>query len=164
MTKIEIKSSRSKYIVLLIGAIGFVVSGVLILLINGPAVIGWMSIIFFGAGIPLFIWQILDNRPRLKIDDTGIADRTLGVGRIAWEDIDGAFVKSIKGNDFICLQLIDSEKYTSKLNSIKKAMTKANEKLGFTPISLNLSGIAVSTHDIFELIIKTVEMKRNKNC
>lgn len=125
MTPIEIKSSRSKYIALLIVAIGFVVCGSFILLIGGPVLIGWMSIIFFSAGIPLFTWQIFNRRPRLKIDDTGIEDQTLGVGKIAWEDIRGAFVKTIQGNDFICLKLIDPEKYIGKLNTVKKAMTRS---------------------------------------
>jgi hypothetical protein len=163
MTTIEIKSSRGKYIALLIGSIGFVAGGAFILLIDGPMLIGWMSIIIFGASIPLFTWQIFDRRPRLKIDDTGILDRTLGVGKIAWDDINDAFVKSIHSNDFVCLKLTDPEKYVGKLNSIKKAMTKANEKLGFTPISLNLSGVAVNTHEILELIMKTIEIKKNKN-
>jgi len=160
MKTIEIKSSRGKYFALLFGAIGFVAGGAFILLIGGPKLIGWASIIFFGAGIPLSIWQILDRRPRLKIDDTGIVDRTLGVGKIAWEDIEGAFVKSIQGNDFICLNLRNNKKYTDKLSSVKKAMISANEKLGFTPISLNLSGVDTNANEILELIMKTIEAKR----
>lgn len=160
MKTIEIKSSRSKYFGLLIGSIVFVACGFFILLNGGPELIGWASIIFFGLGIPLSIWQILDSRSRLKIDDTGIVDRTLGIGKISWDDIQGAFVKSIQGNDFICLNLRNTKKYTEKLSSVKKAMITANEKLGFTPISLNLSGVAVNTNEILELIIKTIEMKR----
>jgi hypothetical protein len=163
MTNLEIKSSPVKYIVLLLGAGAFVAAGAFILLSGGPTLVGWLSIIFFGAGIPLFALQILDRRPRLKIDDTGIVDRTLGVGKIAWEDIDDAFVKSIQNVDFICLKLRNPEKYIGKLTPVKRAMAKANEKLGFTPISLNLSGVAVNTHEILELIIKTTELKRNKN-
>lgn len=163
MTKIEIKSSPLKYIVSLIAAIGFVVAGVIILLIDGPKWIGWSNIIFFGAGIPLFIWQILDKRPRLKIDDSGIIDRTIGVGKIAWEDIEGAFIKSVGSNDFICLNLKDNEKYINRLTAVRKAMTKANEKLGFTPVLLNLSGAGVNSHELLELIIKTIETKRNQS-
>ena len=160
MTHLEIKSSRLKYVALLIGSFGFVAGGVFILLSGGPQWVGCISIVFFGSGIPLFIWQILDRRPRLKIDDTGIVDRTLGIGKILWEDIDGAYKKAIQGNDFICLKLRNQDQYLGKLTAVKKAMVKANEKLGFTPISLNLSGLSANTDQILELVLKMSEAKR----
>lgn len=163
MTTIEIKSSRGKYFALLIGSIGFVAGGVFILFIGGPKLIGWASIIFFGAGIPLSIWQIVDSRPRLKIDDTGIMDRTLGVGIISWQDIEGAYIKSIQNNNFICLNLNNNDKYLRKITSVRKAMISANEKLGFTPISLNLSGVDCNANEILELIMKTIEIKKDEN-
>lgn len=161
MTYLEIKSSRLKYMILFVGVVGFVVGGVFVLLSGGPQWVGWMSIIFFGSGIPLFIWQILDRRPRLKIDDSGIVDRTLGIGKIfLWEDIDGAYKKAIQGNDFICLKLRNQDRYLGQLSPVKKALVKANEKLGFTPIALNFSGIAANADQILELILKTAETKQ----
>ncbi len=154
MTYIEIKTSRIKYILLLMITIGFVAGGIFILMNNGPVWVGWMSIVFFGSGIPLFIWQIADSRPRLIIDDEGVNDRTLGVGKILWKDIDGAYLKSIQNNDFICLQLNNTKKYLGKLSPIKQATASANEKLGFTPLSLNLSGVSVDADQVLELVLK----------
>ncbi len=158
MMYIKIKTSRMKYILLLIVTASFAATGVLILMHNGPTWIGWMSIVFFGSGIPLFLWQIADNRPRLIIDDEGVNDRTLGVGKILWKDIGGAYLKSIQNNDFICLQLKNSEEYVAKLSPIKKASASANEKLGFTPLSLNLSGVSADTSQILELVLKMSEV------
>jgi hypothetical protein len=123
---------------------------------SGDRWIGWMSIIFFGSGIPLFIKKISESKPRLIINDQGIFDRTLGIGTIPWGEVAGAFVKSIQGNDFICLELRNPQIWSQQLSSIRKAAASANKALGFTEFSLNLSGAAADTTAIHELIIKKV--------
>jgi len=76
---------------------------------------------------------------------------------IPWQDIQGAYVKSALGNDFICLSLTRPEKYLGQLGSAKRSMVSANEALGFTPFSLNLSGLDVDTSQVFELVMKKCE-------
>ena len=154
MVHLVIKSSRLLYIILLICTLGFVVGGIFLIIKGEAVLIGWASIIFFGGGIPLFLWQLMDSRPRLIIDDEGVYDRTLKIGKISWEDVEGGYVKNISGSNFICLELKNEEKYLSQLNSIGKAAVSANVKLGFTPISLNLSGISEDPYEILNLILK----------
>lgn len=152
MEKLIVKNSRWKYALLLLGCIGFVAIG--IWMITDGKWLGWLVIMFFGSGIPLFIWQLADSRPRMVLDDYGVLDRTLGVGQIAWSDIEAAYVRSISGNDFICLELRNPEKYARKLSKVKKAMTAANRNLGFTDFNLNLSGIDARTDEVFEMVRK----------
>jgi hypothetical protein len=152
MEKLIIKNARGKYVLLLIGSIGFVAVGIWIVVHGGSS--GWVPILFFGCGIPIFIWQIADARPRLTIDEHGVVDRTLGVGRIAWSDIEAAYVRSINGNDFICLELKNPEQYWQKLSKVKQAMAAANRGLGFTDFNLNLSGVEARTEEVFELLMK----------
>ena len=152
MEKLIIKNSRWKHVLLLIGCMGFVATGIWIV-VHGKS-FGWVPILFFGSGLVVSIWQIVDSRPRLIIDEYGVLDRTLGVGRIAWGDIEAAYVRSINGNDFICLELKNSEKYAQKLSRVKLAMAAANRGLGFTDFNLNLSGVDASTDEVFELLMK----------
>ena len=152
MEKLIIKTSRWKYFLLLIGCIGFVTAG--IWMVTDGKSFGWLAILFFGTGIPISIWQIADSRPRLIIDGHGVLDRTLGVGRIAWSDIEAAYVRSISGNDFICLELKNAEEYAQKLSKVKRAMAAANRNLGFTDFNLNLSGVNARTDEVFELVMK----------
>jgi hypothetical protein len=152
MEKLIIQNSRWKYVLLLIPCIGFVAAG--IWMVIGGERFGWLSISFFGSCIPLFIWQIADSRPRLIIDAHGVLDRTLGIGRIAWSDIEAAYLRSISGNDFICLELKNPEKYSQKLSKVKRAMAAANRNLGFTDFNLNLSGVDARTDEVFELVVK----------
>ena len=156
MEKLIIKNSRWKHVFLLIGCIGFVVAGVWMVFAGKP--FGWLAIVFFGSGIPISIWQMADSRPRLIIDEHGVLDRTLGVGRIAWGDIEAAYVRSISGNDFICLELKNPEKYSQKLSQVKRAMAAANRRLGFTDFNLNLSGVEARTDEVFELVMKYCEV------
>lgn len=153
----EIKSSRWQYMVLLIASLGFVATGVFLLTTAAPAVVGWAAIVFFGACSLVFVWAMVESRPRLIISDEGVFDRTLGIGLIPWQDIQGAYVKSVLGNDFICLSLTRPEKYLGQLGSAKRSMVSANEALGFTPFSLNLSGLDVDTSQVFELVMKKCE-------
>lgn len=53
MEKLIIKNSRWKYVLLLIGCIGFVAGGVWMLM-SGER-FGWAAILFFGSGIPVSI-------------------------------------------------------------------------------------------------------------
>lgn len=159
MEEIQIRNSRQKFILVLLAAIGFVVAGLFIVMnsrSSGDRVIGWMSIIFFGSGIPLFIRKVSESKPRLMINDQGIFDRTLGVGTIPWGEITGAYIKSIKDNDFICLELRSPEIWSSQLSGIKKAAVSANQALGFTEFNVNLVGAAADATAIHELIIKKI--------
>jgi len=161
MERIVINRSVGKYVVLLICGWAFVAAGVFILWVGGPRWVGWMNIIFFGAGSLVFLWQIFDSRPRLIIDERGILDRTLGVGVIHWADIEGAYTRSIQGNDFICLQLRNTDQYVRRLSKVKRAMIPANEALGFAPLNINLSGIRGMTDRVLELILKKSEQYRH---
>lgn len=161
MEKLIIKNSRWKYILLLIASIGFVCAGIW-MIIDGEW-FGWVGALFFGSGIPIFVWQIIDSRPRLIIDDNGILDRTLGVGYIAWRDIEAAYVQSISGNDFICLELRNTEHYAQKLSNVKRAMTAANRGLGFTDFNINLSGVDAKTDEVFELVMKYCQLNQNSD-
>lgn len=152
MEKLIIKNSRRKYLRMLIGCMGFVGGG--IWMVNDGAMLGWLCILFFGFCSLTFIWQIADPRPRLIIDEQGVLDRKLGVGRIAWSDIRATYLKSIHGSDFICLKLRNANKYKQKLSQVRHSLAGANRGLGFTDFYLNLSGVDVGTDEVIKLIKK----------
>lgn len=157
--RIKITNSRFKATLLTAGSTGFVVAGTMILIDSkGQDSIGWLSTAFFAACGVVGIQMLFDSRPRLIIDRTGVYDRTIGVGKIPWSEITNAYLKSIDGNDFICLQLRNPNIYQQQLSPTKKFLTKANEALGFTPISLNLSGTNADSYQILELILKYSEL------
>ncbi|MCY7347153.1 MAG: hypothetical protein LH614_13145 [Pyrinomonadaceae bacterium] len=90
-----INTSIWKTILALAGCLLFVLAGVfLIFEVKGliPTVAGIISIGFFGFGFFVLLFRgLLDRRPLIVINEKGIDDRRLDVGRIDWEDI--KFVK-----------------------------------------------------------------------
>ncbi len=163
MEKIIVKNSIRKYVLLSILTLIFVAGGIFILFVGKDleaTIISWLSIIFFGFGQIVFLFQIFDSRPRIVIGDEGIFDRTLDIGVIEWQDIEDAYLNSVFGNDFISLVLKDNEKYLSRTSKIKAKVAKYNSVLGFETINVNLSGVNIKSDKIYQLIVnKIVQMK-----
>ena len=71
----------------------------------------WMSlsgICFFGLGIPIGLFHLFDRRPQIIITERGIWDRTTNEGEIKWEQIKGAKLLNIHGQNFISLFVDDT--------------------------------------------------------
>ena len=159
MDPIVIGTSRTRWIFLLVVALCFVAAGVFMLLSGGEPLVGWTGILFFGGCALVFVRQLLDERPRIVIDDRGILDRTLRVGVVEWADIQGVYGNSINGNAFLCLDLSDPAKYTGRLSPMMRRVVALNTHLGFTELSLNLSGADVDPERLRELIEKELEVR-----
>src|SRR5215469_3553013 len=166
MQPLVISNSRWRYLLLLLVSLGFVAGGLFILRTSktaGESWSGWASVVFFGACSAVCIQQLFDLHPRITINDQGVDDRTLGVGIIPWSEITNAYVKSIKGNDFVCLVVRDPNMWIGRLSPMRKAMMKANKALGFTELNINLSGTGANTQQIHELILKLSASSQKTN-
>ncbi|QNH63488.1 STM3941 family protein [Hymenobacter sediminicola] len=151
-------NSRKRYALLALAGLAFVAMGVFMIVTEGKWGLGLVTIAFFGACAAVGAWQFFDTRPRLQISDEGILDRTLGVGLIPWADITGAYVQSINQEFFICLQVRDEQAYSSRLSPLKRRLASANKALGFTMLSVNLSGVDLNPEQLLEYIIKQSAM------
>lgn len=166
MEKIVIGTARGKMWLLTFVSLAFVVAGVLILTgANSksqhrervsPEVAGWLAITFFGACASIGIWQLVDSRPRLIIDDEGVYDRTLSAGKIPWADIRSVRLQSINSQSFICLELSDEDRYLKNASPTRRALIAANRALGFAALNLNLSNLNADIFEVFELVERKV--------
>lgn len=164
MQTVILKNARKQYVLLLGIGLLFVAGG-LFIIISGDAEaawIGWLCVVFFGLCVLVFFRQLFDDRPRLTIDDRDITDRTLGVGLIAWSDIESAYLASISGNAFICLDLRNTDAYLQRLSPIKRKAAKANTALGFPAFSLNLSGVQAKPEEVLEFILMRITLEQAK--
>jgi len=154
MTTLVARNSRTRYILFLILALAFVAGGIVLVVHEkgGTDWGAWAGIVFFGACALVFIRQLCDARPRLVIDAQGIFDRTLRVGVIPWDDIVGAYPKSIYGNDFICLELRDADPWLARLSPRVQKLVKTNLVLGFQVLNVNLSGTNVKPDAVLAAI------------
>lgn len=147
-------NSRKRHALLTLGGLAFVAMGVFMIVTKGNWGLGLITIVFFGTGAGVGAWQFFDSRPRLQITDEGILDRTLDVGLIAWPDIADAYVRSINQEYFICLVLHNEEDYVRRLSPLKRKLAGANAALGFTMLSVNLSGVDLNAEQLLEYILK----------
>lgn len=155
MQTLIFRNSKKRAIVLATLCSMFVAAGITILTKDPTPkaqMIGWGNCIFFGFGIFVAIWLLFDNRPRIVIDDSGIYDRTLGMGTIEWHDIANAELLKIRRECFIALQLFDEEKYLSRLKMWQRDMAQANQFFGFNRININLSSVACDPLKVLEAI------------
>ena len=67
--------------------------------------LGWPIIVFFGLVIPGFVLATSESSESVVFNDTGILDRSLGVGIISWEDIVAVHTEAKYNNNYICLKL-----------------------------------------------------------
>ena len=162
--KIVVGPSRCRPIISLLVSLAFVAGGIFLLIGSGHTRGGrasellavWSAIIFFGSCAFGAASHLIDLRPRLIVDDEGIFDRVLGVGRIPWSDIQGAYLRQVRKHCFLSLEIVDSERYLQRLPYFKRALARANPTCGLTPVSLNLSAIALDPKGIFEIIVERI--------
>ncbi len=111
----------------------------------------WVGIIFFGSGILVGIFHILDRRPQIIITETGIWDRTTKQDAVKWEQILGASTLEIFEQRFVSVR-------TDKTFVFKKKpykwVTKVNKALGASDLNLNLSQTNIDEKQLVELIEK----------
>lgn len=155
--RLVVANARGRYAAMLLGALAFVAMGALMVL-RQPGLesylIGGASIVFFGGGAVLFVFQLIDRRPRLILDDEGLYDRTLGVGVIPWRDIADAQLVSVRGHAFVCLHLRNPEHWIGRLSAGQRRLAALNQRMGFALLNVNLSGAAVDPQAVLQRIRK----------
>ncbi len=146
MDTIEFKSSKWKYALLSFFASLVVILGFFILFQGDRG--GLFIVGFFGLGLLGFIKYLIDDEPRLIVDREGITDRTLWVGKILWEDIQGAHLHYIRGHRLICLELRVESKYLDRLSWPMEILTWGNLVFGGERLNLNLSGVNADEKEV----------------
>ena len=142
MTEIKLYKSPWKAIKLIALAVPLVVGSIWMIVRTDSSsmdrVMGWIGAIFFGSGIPIFLYHLLDGSSQIIINEIGIFDKTIHKDFINWEIIEGAFLRNIHGQKFICLKVSDEFEPSKKKGFLYKKMAKINEAMGFQELNINL--------------------------
>jgi hypothetical protein len=116
-----------------------VVLGIFIL--GKSPLVGWFSIAFFGLAYPIGIYNLLDKRPAIILNELGIFDRSINKEFINWELIKEAYPISINRQKFICLVVDEKFKPSKKKGFFYKSVSKLNEAIGAQELNLNLNQV-----------------------
>ena len=126
------------------------------ILLRSDWMLGVTLVVGFGALAVLCLRTACDARPRLVIDDIGIEDRTLGLGKIPWSAIAGARPAAQRNLPVLCLELRDEAIWFARLSGPRRLFAKRQERLGLTPFLVNLLGTRISPALLAELVMVRV--------
>jgi hypothetical protein len=132
-----------------------------------PATLDWFCVFFFGLGIPIGLFNLLDPRPEMILSEDGIFDRqSYGIfnknpqrGFIKWDSIKDAYLKEYQNRSpqgiptskqkYICLSLSEDAKKTTKDKS-----GKISKALGLADYNIPLMNLRNFNEQKFIQLIK----------
>ncbi|NOU62273.1 STM3941 family protein [Marinifilum caeruleilacunae] len=174
--KIEIQLSRTKILLLLIGATIFVVLGTLFIInpeefkssifrnAETIRILGIAAVAFFGLCLVFVAKKLFDKKAGLTIDQEGITDNSnaTSIGLIEWADITGIGTVQVASTKILMLETNKPDKYIEKAkNGISKRAMKANYKMYGSPLSIISNSLKIK-HDALEKLITEEFEKRKK--
>jgi hypothetical protein len=153
MTEIKLYKSNSKGIKIFVLCLPFVLIG--IWMISEKQIgtfdyyMGWFNASFFGLGIPVSIFNLLDRRAQIVINENGIWDRTTKQKEIKWEQIKESYLIEIYNQRYI--SIVADETFVFKKNAFTW-LNKLNKYVGAQELNINLSQIKIDENKLTEFI------------
>ncbi|CEJ71598.1 hypothetical protein BN1195_03947 [Chryseobacterium oranimense G311] len=176
MNTIEIKSSKVKILLLILGSLGFVVLGTFFTVSPERFVstifrnsffiriAGILAMLFFGFSFFLLLKSFLTKDFNLIINEVGIINNSsyVSVGLIKWEDITSIEKATVMSTSFLLINVKSPQKYINACNGLGKKILKANFKTYGTPISISSSTLSYNFDELEKVITKFYNEYRNK--
>ncbi len=175
MTEIRVPLSKAKIILLMIGALAFIIAGAWGVIEperfasirypkNTVFISGLAAVLFFGFCFVFIAKKVFSRKAGLIINDDGIIDNSnaTSVGLIEWKDITGIKSWGTGSSKVIVVLTSEPEKYIERSKNIisKKAM-KANNRMYGSPLSIISNSLKINFLELEKLILEQIE-KRNK--
>ncbi|MCL7755144.1 STM3941 family protein [Polaribacter sp. Z022] len=188
MTEIKIPLSKTKIILLMIGALAFVVGGIFGIIdaerfasIRYPKNLvfysGLASVLFFGLCFVFIAKKVFSRKSGLTINENGIIDHSnaTSIGLIEWNDITGIETIQIdvpvygtfwntKSPKMLIIKTSSPEKYIKRSkNIISKKVMEANNRMYGTPLTIISNTLKIKFSELEEMITEQLKQRKNKN-
>jgi hypothetical protein len=160
--RLVIYPSRLKTLLVLVGAIAFVVVGIWIAtpgVARGVAV--WKVVIASYVGVPFFTacglyaaYRLARHRPAVEIDSTGITDAAsaLGAGRLTWDEVDHVVLYKYSGQSMLGIVPRDLDIFLSRQHAVRRFLTKLNLALGCAPVNVPQVALRMNVAELADLL------------
>jgi hypothetical protein len=154
MMEYKLYKSPWKAIKLLAVCSLFVAAGFFILSAGKASPVGaWLTIGFFGLGIPVSLYRLLDRRPQIIVNEIGIFDRTAHKDFINWEIIQDAYIVNVQQETFICLVVPEEFEPSTKKSMFQRRMAGLSKAIGFQELNISLGNVNVDAERMAEFIL-----------
>ena len=157
---LKIPLSKGKLVLLLAGALLFVILG--LWFIKQPEIfrkgvaliiaIGYAAVIFFGICAIFIFRKLFDTKAGIILDDKGIHDNSSGVsaGFIPWGDITNISTIEVSRQKLIMIEVNNPDDYINRqTNFIAKKAAAINHKMYGSPISITATSLKYSFDDLY---------------
>lgn len=163
MYEIKIYKSKLKAFYLLLGSLGFVLTLLFLkdfsLKFTLEDFFPIFSILFFGLGMLLGLFQILDYRPQMIITKNGIWDRTSIKEELKWSQIKEIIPIKMYEETFLSVQTDDTYVVPRKKN---KLFLKLNSLFGFHDQNINIGNLKINNVELLRLLYQAVDADEKK--
>jgi hypothetical protein len=167
--EVVVPASRTKTLMLVTIAVGFVALGFWLLSLdpidaqdryNNPVFtygLGWASVVFFGLLMVAGVWRLFSTKPGLVLNSEGVKIFAIGQDTfLAWKDISGFSIYQVQRTKLLVLNLKNPEKYIESLGTTRRALAQVNLKLCGSPIAVSSGTVALSFGELRELFAKYI--------
>lgn len=155
MQEIKLYKSPGRAKRLILGCSVFVIIGLWQLESeHTPLWIAYSGIFFFGLGLLVGLFHLLDDRPQIIINEVGIFDRMSHKEMINWEIIKDAYLINIAGQPFICIVVDEKFSPSKKKGKFYRKVAKLNEFVGAQEINVSLGQLNVDYQKLNDFILQ----------
>lgn len=108
------------------------------------------GIIFFGYAGFILMKRAKNKTILLQADDQGVTDNSSAIsfGFIPWTDVKRVYLGEMMGNVFIELELVDVDKYLSKVGGLKRKSIEMNLKMGHQAVCITLNSTGRNPQEV----------------
>ena len=169
--EVVVPLSKGKIVLLLVGAVAFVVGSIWIWSIAGAqtrynplymkaAAIAGVS--FFGLCAIYGCLKVFDTRPGLIIDDQGIVDNSSAVatGRVFWDEIVALKVSEIAGQRFITILVAEPQKRRG--NFFGRMLNATNTTMTGSPINISSNSLRMKFDELVQVLNEAFEKHKGQ--
>jgi hypothetical protein len=154
MTEFRLYKSRWKALRLLLACAAFVAVGCFLLVRGASPPWGpWVCIGFFGLGLPISIFQLLDRRPQIIVNEFGVFDRTAHHEFINWEIIRDVYFVELNRQKFICPVVDEAFEPSRRKSKFQQGMAKLGKEMGFQELNLSLAYVDIEAMRFAEFLL-----------
>jgi len=146
MEPLIVPNARGRYAALLVMDVVLLSASLLLLAqpqvrATPSALLGRLATLLLAVSAPVLLWQVLDRRPYLIVDEQGVSYRPFGLGLIPWQSIIDIHIKSVVGTTIIYLEIDHPEEWLARSSAAHRAGAWLNRAMGYPEFNLNFSRI-----------------------
>lgn len=154
MVEFRLYKSPKKALQLLLGCAAFVaISCVMLGRPDAPQWVAWAGIGFFSLGFPVGIYQLLDRKPQIIVNEFGVFDRHSHHEFINWEIIQDVYVATVHNHSIICLVVDEAFEPSRRKSRLEQGVARVNKEMGFQELNIALGFVSVDAMRFAEFIL-----------